>query len=74
MTRNLLRVDETDVLCRMKVAGELGPQIGKSFAGQKRDHVHAKKWTHVHPTVESHSAGEQISTARRPTTIRDGAS
>ena len=64
----MFRSNESDASRKMKVPGELGTQIGKVFAGQKRDHVHAKKWTHVHPTDESHSAGEQISTAGRPTT------
>ena len=58
MTRNLLRVDKIDVISKMKAAGEIGPQIGKAFAGHKWTHVHPTKRPHVHHTGESNSAVE----------------
>ena len=65
---------ERKTVTKVQVVGMLGSQIGKAFAGQKWDHVHATKCTHVGPTINSGSAGEQISTAGSPNTLRDGAS
>ena len=74
MTKNLLRADESGAPIEMDDVGEMAFQIGKAFADLKWTHVHAKKRDHVHAKDDAHSAGEQISTAGRPTAVRDGAS